>query len=146
MPMTKTINTFQAGDKAETYTTLVVKECGKCGCIFAMSAEKERRCAETGENWFCPNGHNRIYSETEQQKLQKQLFQAQENERLERQWKERERKQRLAAEKKISALKTRVANGVCPCCHRSFQNLRRHMATKHPKEASAATCGNTTSS
>jgi hypothetical protein len=22
---------------------------------------------------------------------------------------------------------------VCPCCNRSFQNLRRHMATKHPE-------------
>jgi hypothetical protein len=26
----------------------------------------------------------------------------------------------------------RVGNGVCPCCTRSFTNLRRHMATKHP--------------
>jgi hypothetical protein len=25
-----------------------------------------------------------------------------------------------------------VANGVCPCCNRTFQNLARHMAGKHP--------------
>ena len=26
----------------------------------------------------------------------------------------------------------RTGNGVCPCCKRSFTNLRRHMNTKHP--------------
>jgi hypothetical protein len=27
----------------------------------------------------------------------------------------------------------RIGNGVCPCCNRSFTNLRRHMTTKHPE-------------
>jgi hypothetical protein len=27
----------------------------------------------------------------------------------------------------------RVASGVCPCCNRSFVNLRRHMKTQHPE-------------
>ena len=25
-----------------------------------------------------------------------------------------------------------MANGVCPCCNRSFENLRNHMHTQHP--------------
>lgn len=29
----------------------------------------------------------------------------------------------------------RVGKGVCPCCKRSFTNLRRHMTTKHPDVA-----------
>jgi Fe-S oxidoreductase len=29
-------------------------------------------------------------------------------------------------------IKTRVANGVCPHCNRTFQNLARHMASQHP--------------
>lgn len=33
---------------------------------------------------------------------------------------------------KLKAQTTRVKNGVCPCCNRSFQNLKRHMNTKHP--------------
>jgi hypothetical protein len=32
----------------------------------------------------------------------------------------------------VTKLKQRVANGVCPCCHRSFVNLHRHMAGQHP--------------
>lgn len=26
----------------------------------------------------------------------------------------------------------RAKAGVCPCCNRSFENLRRHMASQHP--------------
>ena len=28
-------------------------------------------------------------------------------------------------------LKKRIANGVCPCCNRTFVNVQRHMATQH---------------
>lgn len=34
--------------------------------------------------------------------------------------------------KKKEQLETRAANGVCPCCHRTFKQLARHMKTKHP--------------
>ena len=47
--------------------------CGKCGCVFAipefMRAEKE----EIGGNWYCPNGHSRIYGETNFEKAEKRL-------------------------------------------------------------------------
>ncbi len=26
----------------------------------------------------------------------------------------------------------RIKAGVCPCCNRSFKNVRRHMASQHP--------------
>ena len=29
-------------------------------------------------------------------------------------------------------IKNRIANGVCPCCQRSFKDLHRHMQNKHP--------------
>ena len=31
-------------------------------------------------------------------------------------------------------MRTRVMNGVCPCCNRTFQNLLRHMQTEHQGE------------
>ena len=50
-----------------------------------------------------------------------------------------ERDQREAAERSLAAqrgvttkLRKQIAAGVCPCCHRSFQNLRRHMDGQHP--------------
>ncbi|WP_165394478.1 helix-turn-helix domain-containing protein [Pseudoxanthomonas winnipegensis] len=30
-------------------------------------------------------------------------------------------------------MRQRVMNGVCPCCNRTFENLRRHMHDKHPE-------------
>ena len=42
-----------------------------------------------------------------------------------------ETNRRMKAEKQLK----RVHNGVCPCCNRSFQNLQKHMKTKHPEIA-----------
>lgn len=33
----------------------------------------------------------------------------------------------------LRKVKIRVGRGVCPCCNRSFENLRRHMESKHPE-------------
>lgn len=33
----------------------------------------------------------------------------------------------------VTKLKKRIANGVCPCCKRSFCNLAAHMKTQHPE-------------
>ena len=52
----------------------------------------------------------------------------------------RETENRRRAEKAAkSRLKNRIAVGVCPCCHRTFRQLARHMATKHPDYAMAET-------
>jgi hypothetical protein len=40
--------------------------------------------------------------------------------------------ERIAREKVERKLK-RVHRGVCPCCKRTFQNIQRHMETKHPE-------------
>jgi hypothetical protein len=50
---------------------------------------------------------------------------------------ERVNEARVRAEKAEEAkarLEKRVRSGLCPCCKRSFVNLKRHMATKHPEE------------
>ena len=54
--------------------------------------------------------------------------------RADRDLKEHQRRGEKAAKTRI---KNRIANGVCPCCRRSFQNLHRHMLNKHPDYASA---------
>lgn len=35
----------------------------------------------------------------------------------------------------VTRIKNRVGKGVCPCCNRTFENLQKHMATKHPDYA-----------
>ena len=38
--------------------TLVVVQCGVCDILFGLSQAKYDRCFNTGEGFFCPNGHN----------------------------------------------------------------------------------------
>jgi transposase-like protein len=107
-------------------------ECGKCGIAFAVPeswrAEKQR----DGGGWFCPNGCQRVYSEPDVKKAQRELAAEQERHRatLARMNEAQALADKLQREAK--RLRTRAANGVCPCCTRSFVNLRRHMTTKHP--------------
>jgi hypothetical protein len=43
-----------------------------------------------------------------------------------------QRGQRAEALRLSALLHRRVGNGVCPCCSRSFTNLKRHIRSKHP--------------
>lgn len=110
-------------------------ECGKCGCLFCVNQHfvDERRM--DGGTWYCPNGHPRVFKESfldranREHREREQRLQAQINE---------ERHARLvaerAAEKERRArrkVEKRVAAGVCPCCNRTFEDLQRHMKTKH---------------
>jgi cell division septum initiation protein DivIVA len=98
-----------------------------------------QRRRSDGRNFFCPNGHSLSFGETENDRLRR------ERDRLKQQLAEKDdailrvRDRADAAERSASArkgvitrLKNRAAAGVCPCCNRSFENLRRHMSNQHP--------------
>lgn len=86
-----------------------------------------------GTSFYCPKGHCLRIGEGEVARLKKQL----ENEKTRREWAEKNadtaRKAEAIVRGKLKAQTERVKNGVCPCCNRTFQNLMRHMATKHPE-------------
>lgn len=109
----------------------ITEECCNCGVPFAMTSEMQRRLRNTpGTAFYCPAGHGQHYTaKTEAQKLKEQL--ADESKRLQAALsrENQERAERQKAERKLK----RVKNGVCPCCTRSFTNLRRHIATRHPE-------------
>ena len=125
-------------------------ECGDCGIVFwapeAVMADRQR----TGKSWYCPNGHSRVYRETDVQKLQKQLdaekFRREQAER-EAEWAKAEARnhktQRTKAQNALKRVVTRVNAGVCPHCNRTFKQLAAHMKTKHPDVAPPApeVCG-----
>lgn len=112
--------------------SLITQDCCNCGIVFAMPESLYRRAKENNEVYFhCPNGHPQHYSKTEIQRLREKL-----DEQTREATRQSERalmaeKQAALAEVKLSNLKKRVKAGVCPCCKRSFQNLKRHMVTKH---------------
>ena len=113
--------------------------CYKCGIVFAVPQYFKTKRQEDTENFWCPNGHSQAYIKSEAQKLREQL----EAERRNVEWYKNMAKSKDSqikgmniqlgkAKAKLKRTETRVAHGVCPCCHRQFQNMSRHMKTKHP--------------
>lgn len=91
---------------------------------------------ECGEKMsiHCPLGHKHVPGgESEADKIRRQL--AAERARHDQTRAALGQAERcLIAEKGAKTkLKKRIANGMCPCCKRSFQNLGRHMKTQHPQ-------------
>ena len=107
--------------------------CGECGITFAMPETFRKDCKELGYTWYCPNGHSRIYSETDVNKLKRELAK-EESKHDQTSAKLRDTKIKLSCEKgQRTKLKNRIAKGVCPCCNRYFQNVKRHIDNKHPE-------------
>jgi len=122
-------------------TTFVVEECCKCGMAFAMTADfRQRALDDRSIWWYCPRGHHQHYTgKTDAQKARERA------ERLERHVANQdevirsERAAHAVTKRKLTTTKgqltktrKRVANGVCPCCHRTFAQLQRHMKGQHP--------------
>lgn len=102
-----------------------------CGISFALNKDHYRRLhAKPGTPFYCPNGHEMVYTGTsDEQKLK------------DAEARELALKDQLSASlreaeaTRIAMLRDRArfAAGVCICCNRSFENVRRHMATQHPE-------------
>lgn len=112
--------------------TLEATSCCVCGVEFAMpDVLLRKRLANKGSFW-CPNGHSLAFTESSVQRLQRQLNAAQDaTARAEARARDAENRRR-AAVGQTTKLRNRISDGVCPCCHRTFVNVQRHMATKHP--------------
>lgn len=119
--------------------------CCNCGVDFAVPSELHAALLRTHRQFYCPNGHSQHFTgEPGEVELKRQLERAQRERDEARAATDRARK--LAADAdlsarltrgKLRALRKRVKHGVCPCCQRSFVQLARHMATKHPDYAAA---------
>ena len=110
--------------------------CCTCGIVFSMPDWFDTKLRRSHETFYCPSGHRQIYSEKSDVELAREAAAVHQAEA------ERQRlaaidarceaqNQRLKAERLGTKLK-RVRHGVCPECKRSFENVRRHMAAKHP--------------
>jgi hypothetical protein len=124
--------------KVGEWTYLTTLTCYKCGVLFAMPKElNDEALRRTHEReFYCPNGHGQHYlGKSDREKLQEER---ERNERLRSDLTtvRKERDHHWIERKKTSTrllhLKERVKHGVCPCCHRTFKQLARHMELKHP--------------
>lgn len=116
---------------------LIVTTCW-CGMRHAVPQElrdhqlRQHNNGQAPRSIFCPLGHEHIPAgEGRAEQLEAQLAReraAHDQTRAELRTTERRRRSEKAAKMRIA---NRVKNGVCPCCHRTFVNLQRHMKTKH---------------
>jgi len=113
--------------------------CPTCGIEFAMPEHPVAQRRLDKRSFYCPNGHTQSYTKSELETLRAKLTaqeQATAKEKQRREWAEqnveREKRSNAALRGEMTKVKNRVGNGVCPCCTRSFTNLRLHMTTKHP--------------
>lgn len=123
-------------------TMLSAISCGVCSIPFAIPASMLTKVKQTGDDFFCPNGHKIHYFDTENKKLTKRLA-AEERARA---WAESalqaQRDQTRATERSLAAYKghltrarNKIAQGNCPVadCGQHFSNVREHMKFKHPE-------------
>lgn len=113
--------------------------CANCGLVFSVPSVWDQGRRENGAGFFCPNGHSLSYRESEADKLRKRLAEAERKALWERERAATAERKLVAAKGETTKLRKRIANGVCPDCHRHFTNLERHIATKHaPAEPEVA--------
>ena len=121
--------------------SLTAIDCCMCGGTYAINECYRTNRQQDGRTWTCPYCGNSIgYTKSEVQKLREEL--ARKDRRIQNlhaahdQTKAelRETELRRRAEKAAKTrMQNRVANGVCPCCRRTFKDLAAHMHTKHPQ-------------
>lgn len=109
-------------------------ECGGCGIPFFVPTKWKNNKVEQKGSFSCPNGCGRQFcGETKEEKLKREMLQLKQlhedhNQKLIDKWLD-EKKKANDLQKQLK----RVHKGVCPCCNRSFQNLKKHIETKHPE-------------
>lgn len=116
--------------------------CTNCGISMTLPDGYLNNRRGDGRSFWCPNGHSMSYKETEADKLRRerdrlaqQIAQRDDEIRRQRELREEAERRVSAARGQVTRLKKRASAGVCPCCNRTFENLHRHMQTKHPQFA-----------
>ena len=120
---------------------LETRECNECHIIYGVPMEFIKWRREDHKTFWCPNGHARHFPQENEAEALRTKLRAENlaRESAERRAREAEQSNQLAIEAKLKlerAVKRaakRTAAGVCPCCPRTFTNLARHIATKHPE-------------
>jgi hypothetical protein len=123
-----------------TYSGSLTRTSCWCGIHYAVPSafysmiERQHRDGREQTKIYCPLGHTWEFSgEGEAERLRRQLQEAQRRAKANRDLLAAEERSHSATRGHLTRTKKRVANGVCPCCNRSFVKLAAHMKTKHPE-------------
>ena len=120
------------GDTMLGTGVLEVTDCCVCGTIFAVPERLIDQRRRRAGDLHCPNGHVLTWKETDVQRVEKKLQRERELSALRAAERDQAEASLRAQKGATTRAKKRSAAGVCPCCNRTFQQLTRHMNTKHP--------------
>ena len=119
-----------------------ISACWKCKCEVWLPTPLYKAAKHSSRiSFFCAYGHEAIFSEgeTEADKLRRerdmlkqQMAQKDDEIAAVRQQRDRAREDNNRLAGAALKAKKRSAAGVCQACNRQFQNVARHMHTKHP--------------
>lgn len=115
---------------------LVTETCYSCGVLFAMTAAYQQGRRNDRAAFYCPNGHAQVYTGPSESVKRRE---AEVREQAARDQAEAAIRDAEAARVELARIRGRIANGVCPSCNRSFENVRRHIADQHPTFAHPVT-------
>lgn len=126
--------------------TLTKTDCGLCGGVYAITESYRLQCYEQGTGWTCPycKASWGYFGDTAVKRLERELAKSRAAHDQTRAECDRQRELKLRTERRLKAqkgvttrIKNRVRRGVCPCCNRYFENLQRHMESKHADYAAS---------
>lgn len=117
--------------------------CTRCGLLYALPEaliDAARKKGHGEITWRCPNQgcaenwgyHGTSDAEKRAEKAEADAKWYAERHQAERDLREHTEHKLRAQKGATTRARKRHAAGVCPCCNRTFQQLTRHMATKHP--------------
>jgi hypothetical protein len=117
--------------------TVVACWCGMRHAVPAELRNYQQRQYDNGNSdpigIYCPLGHTHIPAgESKIARIQRQRQWARDEAARERAAREQAEASAAAYKGVATKAKKRAAAAVCPCCNRSFVQLRRHLETKHP--------------
>lgn len=127
-----------------------VGPCYTCKCeVWITDALYEAARCDSKIFFFCPYGHSQHYPKSprenetdalrrERDRLAQRVAEKDDEITRQRERAEATERRLYAARGQVTKIKNRVSHGVCPCCTRSFDNLHRHMKSKHPEYSSTS--------
>lgn len=109
--------------------SLISETCVNCGVEFAWPKEMRDARLKDKKSFYCPNGHSMSWSgpnatERELSETKSRLAQVERDAAF-------KAEQIKTLERKAKRQTRRIHAGVCPHCNRTFEQLARHMASKH---------------
>lgn len=123
-----------------TYSGHLVATSCWCGIRVGIPQQLYDHAREDSSNkLYCPLGHVFVYRKSRGDEEREKRERAERQLALERSRRDQaeaaareERERTAAARAEVTRTRKRAVAGACPCCDRSFVQLARHMATKHP--------------